>query len=263
MKVGESMIRSVRTLSSDKSVSYASERMNEWNVNSVVVVDYGTIVGLVTTPHIRSSHPNRIVADAMTAPPSEVFPDTLVWDALKIMDKQGSDHLLVMDEGTLVGLLTREIVLLKLSELRDPLCGLYRSPYIHAVGESMLKKRQPFHLLFVDLNRFGEINKRYGHPFGDDVIREYANRISSLAVKERDYLCRYAGDEFVLITLGDEAGVASFTDFLARPVVLDNVAVSASVGSIAVQSESAFSQMFRDILSEASLLSTSSKPVPR
>ncbi len=259
MRVSDSMIRSVRTLSSDKSVSHASERMNEWNANSLVVIDYGRIVGLVTTPRIRSSHPNRILADAMTAPPSEVTPDTLVWDALKIMDKQSSDHLLVMDEGKLAGLLARENVLLKLSELRDPLCGLYRSPYIHAVGESLLKKRQPFHVLFVDLNGFGEINKRYGHPFGDDVIREYANRISSIAVKERDYLCRYAGDEFVLITLGDEAAVASFADFLARPVQLDSVEITAAIGCVSARDESAFSLMFREILSEASLLSTSSK----
>ncbi|MFC4600745.1 GGDEF domain-containing protein [Cohnella hongkongensis] len=263
MKVSEAMIRSVRTISSDKSVSYASERMNEWNVNSLVVVDYGRISGLVTTPLVRSSHPNRIVADAMSTTPSEVSPDTLIWDALKIMDKQRTDHLLVMEADKLSGLLTRENVQLKLSELRDPLCGLYRSPYIHAVGEALLKKKQPFRLLFVDLNGFGEINKRYGHPFGDDVIREYAERISSIAVKDRDSLCRYAGDEFVLITMADETEEDRLISWLSQPVAIGGVKVSAAVGHIAVSGERAFSRPFRDLLSEASLLSTSAKPVPR
>ena len=70
MKVSEIMASSVYTVSSDKSVSYAAERMNEWKVGSLIVVDHGTVMGIITSRDVRSSHPNRIVADAMTTKPN-------------------------------------------------------------------------------------------------------------------------------------------------------------------------------------------------
>ena len=260
MKVSEIMASSVYTVSSDKSVSYAAERMNEWKVGSLIVVDHGTVMGIITSRDVRSSHPNRIVADAMTPNPICTSPDRFIWDALNIMDRHEIERILIMEEDKMVGLATREAIKMKVSEFMDPLTGLYRAPYIQYAGEEFLKNRQPFHLLFIDLNDFGQINKRYGHPFGDDVIREFSNRAAAEVVEDRDFLCRYAGDEFVMITLADESEVEHFIRLFSQPIVINNISVSAAVGHVNGHREPDFFTLsLREILSRASVLSTSLK----
>ncbi|MED0680859.1 GGDEF domain-containing protein [Aneurinibacillus thermoaerophilus] len=254
------MTSSVYTISSDKSVSFASELMNQWRVGSLVVMDHDTVVGIITSRDVRSSHPNRIVADAMTPDPIAVSSDVFVWDAWKIMDKHGIERLLVMEKEHLAGLVTRETIRMKLSEFIDPLTGLYRAPYIQSVGEMLLTKKQPFHLLFIDLNNFGQINKHHGHPFGDDVILQFSRNMIAIINSERDYLCRYAGDEFVIISLANESEIGRYIQLLSRPIVIHNVTVSAAVGYVNGQKELGFFSMsFREILSKASLFSTSAK----
>lgn len=65
----------------------------------------------------------------------------------------------------------------------------------------------PFALLFIDLNDFKEINDRYGHQVGDDVLVEAAERMQQ-AVRGSDTVARLAGDEFVVlfddVRMGDE-----------------------------------------------------------
>lgn len=261
MKVSEIMTSPVYTISSEKSVFDAAELMNKYNVGSLIVMDHDTVVGITTSRDVRSSHPNRIVADAMTPDPIAISSEIFIWDALKVMDRHRIERLLIMEDNHLAGLVTREAIRMKLSEFLDPLTGLYRAPYIQSVGEELLKKKQPFHLLFIDLNNFGKINKRYGHPVGDDVILEFSRRIAAPIREERDYLCRYAGDEFVLITLADEAEIDRYIRSITRSVVINNVPVSAAVGYVNGRKEpDFFSMSFRDILGKASLLSTSAKP---
>ena len=50
----------------------------------------------------------------------------------------------------------------------------------------------------LDVDRFKDINERYGHPVGDEVLCKLAARlVQSLRVS--DIVCRYGGDEFLLI----------------------------------------------------------------
>lgn len=53
-------------------------------------------------------------------------------------------------------------------------------------------------LLFLDLNRFKEINDTHGHHVGDAVLTEVANRLAR-SVRESDSIARLGGDEFVVL----------------------------------------------------------------
>lgn len=261
MKVWELMSAPVYTISSTKSVLQATEKMFELGIGSLVVVDHGDVVGITTSRDLRTSHPNRIVADAMTPNPIGTASETFIWDALNIMEMHNIERLLVLDKGQVRGLVTRENICMKLSAYIDTMTSLYRAPFIQAIGEDLLNKKQPFILLFIDLNNFGEINKRYGHPIGDDVIIQFSHKLKQLS-NEKDYLCRFAGDEFVIIRTYNSTEDLLDYIHLIHPIEHQQFSVSASVGIVnGYEDPSFFTHTFRELLSQASLKSTEAKSV--
>ena len=92
-------------------------------------------------------------------------------------------------------------------------------------------------LLFLDLDRFKQINDSLGHAAGDRVLRVVADRLKGF-LREADTIARLGGDEFTVIIEGvtDAEQVASVAEkikaALAEAVVLDghDMLVSASVG---------------------------------
>ena len=66
--------------------------------------------------------------------------------------------------------------------------------YIHQAHRNKSK----IAVLFIDMDRFKEINDSLGHTFGDKAIQEVANRIKS-KIRNEDTLARFGGDEFILI----------------------------------------------------------------
>lgn len=86
------------------------------------------------------------------------------------------------------------------SAYRDPLTGLSN----RAAMEKLLPREidlanrhgNSMALLVMDLDGFKEINDRYGHDVGDQVLRDVGNVLQS-AVRNTDLLYRYGGDEFV------------------------------------------------------------------
>lgn len=53
-------------------------------------------------------------------------------------------------------------------------------------------------MLITDIDRFKQVNDTHGHDAGDEVLKEFANRIRS-TVRGADLACRYGGEEFVVV----------------------------------------------------------------
>jgi diguanylate cyclase (GGDEF)-like protein len=91
-------------------------------------------------------------------------------------------------------------------------------------------------LILIDLDNFKEINDSFGHPAGDELLREIARRLAA-CVRNDDLLVRLGGDEFaVLITLAptDESRLVAvgILDRITEPFTIDGarLLVNASAG---------------------------------
>lgn len=74
-----------------------------------------------------------------------------------------------------------------------------------SINEELIRQRRyniPFSVLFIDCNKFKQINDTYGHDCGDKVLTYVATQLQGL-IRENDRCFRYAGDEFV-ITLASQ-----------------------------------------------------------
>jgi diguanylate cyclase (GGDEF)-like protein len=97
--------------------------------------------------------------------------------------------------------------------IRDALTGLYNYGYFkEALYYEVQKSRRydtPLSLLFLDIDNFKLINDTLGHLQGDHIMRQ-VGAILQKGVRQADLLCRYGGDEFVVLlsqTSSDQAMV--------------------------------------------------------
>src|ERR1019366_3433329 len=87
--------------------------------------------------------------------------------------------------------------------------------------------------LFIDLNHFKEINDSYGHPAGDELLRNVAGTLSG-CMRDSDALVRLGGDEFAVVMLDADAESATkvaqrIAASLEEPFVLNTVSVRVGV----------------------------------
>jgi diguanylate cyclase (GGDEF)-like protein len=108
---------------------------------------------------------------------------------------------------------------------RDGLTGLYNRRRMLELLDSAIaeaaRQRQCVGLLFIDLNGFKGINDEYGHSAGDDILTSVAMRIAG-RVRTGDFVCRYGGDEFVVVlpNVPEAAAVSRVADTIRERVAL-------------------------------------------
>lgn len=91
-------------------------------------------------------------------------------------------------------------------------------------------------VVFIDIDRFKEINDRYGHDTGDAVLKSIASRMEN-HLKEKDLKARIGGDEFV-IALADLSSKDDITDVavrliadLRKPLSVDGLEIPVGVSA--------------------------------
>lgn len=60
------------------------------------------------------------------------------------------------------------------------------------------RERKKFSLMFLDLDNFKEVNDKFGHDIGDQLLQGVAKRFSKL-LRKTDTICRLGGDEFIIL----------------------------------------------------------------
>ena len=125
----------------------------------------------------------------------------------------------------------------------DDLTGLNNRRYLFQVLDNffaecaeLVTPERTLAFLFVDLNHFKEINDSFGHPAGDQLLKQLGARLST-SLRSTDLLVRIGGDEFAVVLIDGDAEYANevaerVTESLKEPFHLDIVsaAINASIG---------------------------------
>jgi len=137
---------------------------------------------------------------------------TPVWICLTVNSVRNKQGDIIKSRSMVVDITQRKRYEEKLVFLarHDPLTGVYNRYSLDELLDQEVKRSQrynhPIDLLMVDVNRFKEINDRFGHQLGDRVLQKVAQLLTE-QVRETDIVARYGGDEFLIILPETDDGI--------------------------------------------------------
>lgn len=98
---------------------------------------------------------------------------------------------------------------IKIEAQRDALTGLWDRKYTEsAVNEYLERESNDGVMFMLDMDNFKNINDRYGHIKGDEVLIKFAEIIRTCCEKN-DIICRIGGDEFIIFSKGKTSAINS------------------------------------------------------
>jgi diguanylate cyclase (GGDEF)-like protein/PAS domain S-box-containing protein len=172
---------------------------------------------------LRTGHPHLVIAGDSTARCGHAagventylcVPILAQGEALGILHIQATNENPSLGEAELsfkttfaaqVGLSVANIRLreaLRAQSTKDPLTGLYNRRYLQEMLDREIRRairsEQHLGILMLDLDHFKKFNDMYGHEAGDAVLRETAAFLVR-SVRVEDFVCRYGGEEFVVV----------------------------------------------------------------
>ena len=142
----------------------------------VPMVAHGEVMGLL---HIRYANANKIAR-------------SIIANSAKAASEQLS--------LILANLRLRDT--LRNQSIRDPQTGLFNRRYMEDSLDRELSRAErsakPVVVAMLDIDHFKHLNDTYGHSAGDAVLRDWSNLLKS-RFRGSDIVCRYGGEEFVII----------------------------------------------------------------
>ncbi|BES64385.1 hypothetical protein SANA_08240 [Gottschalkiaceae bacterium SANA] len=88
------------------------------------------------------------------------------------------------------------------SSILDDMTGIYNKRYYRLKAEEELARASRYGLRFaiilMDVDHFKLINDRYGHLYGDEILKSIAVEVGK-GIRTEDTFCRYGGDEYIIL----------------------------------------------------------------
>lgn len=125
----------------------------------------------------------------------------------------------------------------------DQLTGLYNRRYmvqeLERHGEIYKRYRHPFSILMLDLDNLKSVNDTLGHPAGDAALKHLA-MLLRVNVRDVDIACRYGGDEFVVLMPETEQKVVQIVgDRISTSLAKTKLKIGSTLASLEVSFGSA------------------------
>ena len=189
-----------------------------YHAGFLVVMIYGTLVQRIRTVSAATFILGILALDALCAAYGHLIPMPLRIAMMELLIVCGAfcmvatvsleraqrrRYLLLRREnGLSESLLAVNMQLQQLSRA-DVLTGVANRRHFHEymqqVWERALKDRRPVSVLMLDVDHFKLYNDRYGHPEGDECLRQVAQSITQSLRRPDDFVARYGGEEFVAV----------------------------------------------------------------
>ncbi len=172
---------------------------------------------------LRIGHTHHVTSVDRTVECRHVSPNEVCYcciplitqhEPIGILHVQAEDDLSAKSESLMlmVNMFAKQVALsianLRLREalrnqsIRDPLTGVFNRRYMEETLEREIRRAHRFEqslgLLMLDIDHFKSFNDAYGHEAGDAILRELASLLSR-SVRAEDVVCRFGGEEFVVI----------------------------------------------------------------
>jgi diguanylate cyclase (GGDEF)-like protein len=171
----------------------------------------------------------------------------------KLLEEKVQERTLELETMTLELELQQQA--LEEASIRDPLTGLYNRRFLtqcieadvalslrahegqQSYGASFGETQDTLFYLF-DIDHFKEVNDRFGHSAGDEVLRQFSERLKAV-FRDTDYLVRWGGEEFLVVARQtsrksvDELAERARAEVANAPFVLEDgtpIVVTCSVG---------------------------------
>jgi diguanylate cyclase (GGDEF)-like protein len=129
--------------------------------------------------------------------------------------------------GSIIAICLENVIsneMLKYIGLTDALTGVYNRRYMdrRLLEEIGRARRQSYRIscIYIDVDRFKQVNDTHGHQAGDDVLREVAARIKA-ELRMSDALGRFGGEEFVVLLIDADLDSAAMVAHRIRAGVAD------------------------------------------
>ncbi len=226
------------------------------------------MVGVITSKDVRYHHHNRLVADSMSNPVISCGTDDKIWEVAELLHEYKIERMPVVKNGKVVGIITKSNVMKRMGQLYDSLTGIYNSGYIYQVASKLLSEGHEISVALFDVNDFGQINKKYGHLYGDRCLKQIVKVFKDNIKINCDFVCRYGGDEFVLVSIKKissfEKMVKFLIDLIAVSTIKAGVPATVSAGICGgqrkyVRNGVKYYEVVENLINKASLASTKAK----
>lgn len=157
--------------------------------------------------------------------------------------KETTNELYLKDRksGTRMKLFSKIDLMNKLAVM-DELTNLYNRRFIYEqLPKNLLEassNKEHLSIIFTDLDYFKDINDKYGHIAGDEVLRRFAKILQTNIRKDRDWVARFGGEEFIITLPNTNLEEARFIaekirkSVMEEEIIIDNqkIQITASFG---------------------------------
>ncbi len=169
------------------------KRMKELNIETPVIFVTGQGNEIIASEAIKQGAYDYVIKDTQL-----LFLDRLP----AVIREAKSKHELIETNKFLIHELRRANERLQRMTFTDEMTGIFNYRFMKKQLDIEVQRAQrygkPLCLCIIDIDRFKEINDKFGHPAGDEALKYVAQTLNQ-STRSVDFVGRYAGDEFLIL----------------------------------------------------------------